>query len=111
MSMNTGKHKIWICIRKRHIFIKLTDKKMDNIFAIYRGKGKKNRVLVGKRSKIKRALTKRTLKLMAYMSDLGGLVFSEFLVLEDLYRLIKDEADQIVLEYEGDNYDEESMVF
>jgi hypothetical protein len=43
---------------------------------------------------------------MAYMSDLGGLVFSEFWVLEDLYRLIKDEADQIVLEYEGDNYDE-----
>ena len=111
MLMNTGKHKIWICIKKRHIFIKLTDKKMDNIFAIYRGSGKKNRVLVGKRSKIKRALTKKTLKLMAYMSDLGGLVFSEFWVLEDLERLIKDKADQIVLEYEREAYDEESMVF
>lgn len=107
MLMNTGKHKIWICIRKRHIFIKLTDKKIDNIFAINRGKG---RVLVGKRSKIKRALTKRALKLMAYMSDLG-LVFSEFCVLEDLYRLIKDEADQIVLEYEREDYDEKLMVF
>jgi len=85
---------------------------MDNIFAIYRGKGKKNRVLVEKKSKIKRALTKKTLKLMAYMSDLGGLVFSEFWVLEDLYRLIKDEADQIVLEYENEReYDEELMVF
>jgi hypothetical protein len=82
--MNTGRHKIWICIKKRHIFIKLTDKKMDNVFAISRGKGKKNRMLVGKRSKIKRALTKRALKLMAYMSDLNGLVFSEFWVLEDL---------------------------
>ena len=109
--MNTGKHKIWICIKKRHIFIKLTDKKMDNIFAIYRGKGKKNRVLAGKRSKIKRALTKRALKLMAYMSDLSGLVFSEFWVLEDLYRLIKDEADQIILEYEREDYDEESILF
>lgn len=110
MLMNTGKHKIWICIRKRHIFIKLTDKKMDNIFAIYRGSGKKNRVLVRKRSKIKRALTKRALKLMVYISDLGGLVFSEFWVLEDLYRLIKDEADQIIMEYENE-YNEESMVF
>jgi hypothetical protein len=111
--MNTGKHKIWICIRKRHIFIKLTNKKMDNIFAINRGKGKKNRVLVRKRSKIKRALTKRALKLMGYMSDIGGLVFSEFWVLEDLYRLIKDKADQIIMEYENEreDYDEESMVF
>lgn len=110
--MNTGRRKIWICIRKRHIFIKLTDKKMDNIFGINRGKGKKNRVLVRKRSRIKRALTKRALKLMAYMSDLS-FVFSEFWVLEDLYRLIKDEADQIVLEYENEreDYDEESMVF
>ena len=109
--MNTGRHKIWICIRKRHIFIKLTDKKMDNVFAINRGKSKKNRMLVGKRSKIKRALTKRALKLMAYMSDLGGLVFSEFWVLEDLYRLIKDEADQIILEYERDSYEEGSILF
>ena len=109
--MNTGKHKIWICIKKRHIFIKLTDKKMDNIFAINRGKSKKNRELVRKRSKIKGALTRRALRLMAYMSDIGGLVFSEFWVLEDLYRLIKDEADQLLLEYEREDYDEESMVF
>ena len=97
--------------KEKHIFIKLTDKKMDNVFAISRGKGKKNRMLVGKRSKIKRALTKRALKLMAYMSDLNGLVFSEFWVLEDLYRLIKDEADQIIMEFEREDYEEESILF
>ena len=112
MSMNTGKHKIWICIRKKHIFVKLTDKKMDNIFAIYRGSGKKNRALVRKRSKIKRALIQRRLRLVAYMSDFGGVtVFLEFRISEELYRKLKDEADQNVLEYERENYDEESMVF
>lgn len=104
--MNIGERKIWICLKKRHIFIKLTDKKIDNVFAIFRGKGKKNRVSVGKRSRIKRALSKKTLKLMAYMSSLGYLTFFEFMIPKDLYRKIKDDADQILLDYEGDDYDE-----
>ena len=116
MSMNTGKYKIWICLKKKHIFIKLTEKKIDNVFAIKRGKAKKNRVLVMKRLKIKIALTKKALKLMAYMSEVGGLVFFKFTVSEDLYRLIKDNADQLILEYENVKNEfeyeyEESFVF
>jgi hypothetical protein len=46
------------------------------------------------------------------MSDFGGVIFIELRISEDLYRLIKDEADQVVLEYENEReYDEELMVF
>jgi hypothetical protein len=109
--MNTGKHKIWICIKKRHIFIKLTDKKMDNIFAICRGKSKRSQMLANKRSRVKKALKKKELRLMAYMSSLNYLTFSEFMISEDLYMFIKGGADQLLLEYEREDYDEESMVF
>ena len=84
---------------------------MDNVFAIYRGKGKKKKIKVNKRSKIKRALYVKSLTLMAYMSNLADLVFSEFWISERLYRKLKDEADQIVMEYEREDYDEELMVF
>ena len=110
--MNIGKHKIWIRIDKRCILIKLTNKKIDNVFVISRGRSKKNKVSVKKRSSIKRALAKKALRLKAYMSDFGGMVFLEFMVSLDLYRKLKDEADQEVLEYENEReYDKEFMVF
>ena len=83
---------------------------MDNVFAVYRGRGKKRKMKVDKRSKIKRALYIKSLKLMAYMSSLNYLMFSEFWISEELYRRLKDEADQIILEYERE-YDEGLMVF
>ena len=114
--MNTGRHKIWICIKQKHIFIRLSEKKIDNLFAVSRGRSsRKNRTPISKRSKIKRALTKKALKLMAYMSEVSGLVFSGFIVSESLYRLLKDSADQLILEYENvkDEYyeGEEFVVF
>ena len=112
MSMNTGKHKIWIRLTKSKILIKLTEKKMGNVFCVFRGRAKKNKVSVRKRLNIKRALAKKELKLRAYMSNFGGVIFSEFRISEELYRKLKDEADQIVLEYENEReYDEELMVF
>ena len=110
--MNTGKHKIWIRLTKSKILIKLTEKKMGNVFCVFRGRAKKNKVSVRKRLSIKRALTKKDLNLQAYMSDFGGMIFLEFMVSLDLYRKLKDEADQVVYEYENEReYDEEFMVF
>lgn len=64
---------------------------------------------------IKRALTKKDLNLQAYMSDFGGMEFLELRISKELYRKLKDEADQVVLEYENEreyeDYDEELMVF
>lgn len=49
------------------------------------------------------------------MSDFGGMRFSELRISKELYRKLKDEADQVVLEYENEreyeDYDEELMVF
>ena len=104
--MNTGIHKIWICIRKKHIYVKFTNKSIDNVFAIYRGRGKRNRVLVNKRSRVKKALKRKELKLMAYMTSLNYLMFSEFMISGDLYMFIKGGADQLLL-----NYEEESILF
>ena len=104
--MNTGIHKIWICIKKKHIFVKFTNKNIDNVFAIYRGRGKRNLVLANKRSRVKKALKKKELKLMAYMSSLNYLMFSEFMISDDLYMVIKGGADQLLLDYE-----EESILF
>ena len=110
--MNTGKHKIWIRLTKNKILIKLTEKKMGNVFYVFRGRAKKNKVSVRKRLSIKRALTKRDLNLQAYMSDFGGMRFSELRISEELYRELKNKADQVVLEYENKRkYDEELMVF
>ena len=112
MSMNTGKHKIWIRLTKNKILIKLTEKKMGNVFSVFRGRAKKNKVSVRKRLSIKRALTKKNLNLQAYMSDFGGMEFLELRISKELYRKLKDEADQVVLEYENEReYDEELMVF
>ena len=62
---------------------------------------------------IKRALTKKKLNLQAYMSNFGGMRFSELRISEELYRKLKDEADQVIYEYENEDedYDEELMVF
>ena len=110
--MNTGKHKIWIRLTKSKILIKLTEKKMGNVFSVFRGRAKKNKVSVRKKLNIKRALTKRELNLQAYMSDFGGMRFLELRISKELYRKLKDEADQVVLEYENEReYDEELMVF
>ena len=110
--MNIGKRKIWIRITKQTILIKLTNKKIDNVFVIFRGRSKKNKVSVKKRSSIRRALAKKALRLKAYMSDFGGMIFLEFMVSLDLYRKLKDEADQVVYDYENErDYDEEFMVF
>jgi hypothetical protein len=85
---------------------------MGNVFSVFRGRAKKNKVSVRKRLSIKRALTKKDLNLQAYMSDFGGMRFSELKISKELYRKLKDEADQIITEYERDNYyDEELMVF
>ena len=112
MSMNTGKHKIWIRLTKNKILIKLTEKKMGNVFSVFRGRAKKNKVSVRKRLSIKRALTKKELSLQAYMSDFGGMRFSELRISEELYRKLKDEADQVIYDYENKReYDEELMVF
>ena len=112
MSMNTGKHKIWIRLTKSKILIKLTEKKMGNVFCVFRGRAKKNKVSVRKRLSIKRALTKKELSLQAYMSDFGGAVFIELRISKELYRRLKDEADQVIYEYENEReYDEELMVF
>lgn len=112
MSMNTGKHKIWIRLTKCKILIKLTEKKMGNVFYVFRGRAKKNKVSVRKRLSIKRALTKKELNLQAYMSDFGGMRFSELRISEELYRKLKDEADQVIYDYENEReYDEELMVF
>ena len=112
MLMNTGKHKIWIRLTKNKILIKLTEKKMGNVFSVFRGRAKKNKVSVRKRLSIKRALTRKDLNLQAYMSDFGGMRFSELRISKELYRRLKDEADQVVLEYENEReYDEELMVF
>ena len=81
------------------------------MFSVFRGT-KKNKVSVRKRLSIKRALTKKDLNLKAYMSDFGGAVFLELRVSEELYRKLKDEADQVIYEYENEReYDEELMVF
>ena len=110
--MNTGKHKIWIRLTKNNILIKLSEKKMGNVFSVFRGRAKKNKVSVRKRLSIKRALAKKELKLRAYMSNFGGVIFSEFMISEELYRKLKDEADQVVYEYENEGeYDEKLMVF
>jgi len=110
--MNTGKHKIWIRLTKNNILIKLSEKKMGNVFSVFRGRAKKNKVSVRKRLSIKRALAKKELKLRAYMSNFGGVIFSEFRISEELYRKLKDEADQVVYEYENEGeYDEKLMVF
>ena len=108
--MNIGRRKIWICIGKVHVYIKFTNKKIDNIFAIYRGRGKRNRVLVNKKSRVKKALKKKELRLMAYMSSSHSLMFSEFIISEDLYMFIKGGADQLLLGYEK-GYEEESILF
>jgi hypothetical protein len=85
---------------------------MGNVFFVYRGRAKKNKVSVKKRLRIKRALAKKELKLRAYMSNFGGVIFSEFRISEELYRKLKDEADQVVYEYENEGeYDEKLMVF
>jgi len=85
---------------------------MGNVFYVFRGRAKKNKVSVRKRLSIKRALTKRDLNLQAYMSDFGGMRFSELRISEELYRELKNKADQVVLEYENKRkYDEELMVF
>lgn len=104
--MNTGIHKIWICIRKRHIFVKFTNKKIDNVFAICRGRSKRNLALVNKRTRVKKELKKKELRLMVYMSSLNYLMFSEFIISENLYMFIKEGADQLLLKYE-----EESILF
>ena len=111
--MNTGKHRIWIRLTKSKILIKLTEKKMGNVFSVFRGRAKKNKVSVRKRLSIKRALTKKDLNLQAYMSDFGGAVFIELRISKELYRKLKDEADQVIYEYENEreDYDEELMVF
>ena len=113
MSMNTGKHKIWIRLTKSKILIKLTEKKMGNVFCVFRGRVKKNKVSVRKRLSIKKALTKKKLSLQAYMSNFGGMRFLELRISEELYRKLKDEADQVIYEYENEDedYDEELMVF
>jgi galactokinase/mevalonate kinase-like predicted kinase len=90
---------------------------MGNVFSVFRGRAKKNKVSVRKRLSIKRTLTKKELNLQAYMSDFGGMEFLELKVSEELYRKLKDEADQVVLEYENEkeweyeDYDEKLMVF
>lgn len=88
---------------------------MGNVFSVFRGRAKKNKVSVRKRSRIKRALTKKELNLQAYMSDFGGAVFIELRISEKLYRRLKDEADQVIYEYENEreyeDYDEKIMVF
>ena len=113
--MNTGKHKIWIRLTKSKILIKLTEKKMGNVFSVFRGRAKKNKVSVRKRLSIKRALTKKDLNLQAYMSDFGRMEFLELRISKELYRKLKDEADQVIYEYENEreyeDYDEELMVF
>jgi hypothetical protein len=110
--MNTGKHKIWIRLTKSKILIKLTEKKIGNVFHVFRGSAKKNKVSVRKRLSIKRALTKKDLNLQAYMSDFGGREFLELRISEELYRKLKDEADQVIYDYENEReYDEELMVF
>ena len=112
MSMNTGKHKIWIRLTKNKILIKLTKKKMGNVFCVFRGRAKKNKVSVRKRLSIKRALTRKDLTPQAYMSDFGGMRFSELRISKELYRRLKDEADQVIYDYENEReYDEELMVF
>ena len=64
---------------------------------------------------IKRALTKKDLNLQAYMSDFGRMEFLELRISKELYRKLKDEADQVIYEYENEreyeDYDEELMVF
>ena len=110
--MNTGKHKIWIRLTKCKILIKLTEKKIENVFYVFRGRAKKNKVSVRKRLSIKRALTKKDLNLQAYMSDFGGMEFLELRISKELYRKLKDKADQVIYEYENEReYDEELMVF
>ena len=110
--MNTGKHKIWIRLTKSKILIKLAEKKMGNVFCVFRGRAKKNKMSVRKRLNIKRALTKKDLNLQAYMSDFGGMRFSELRISEELYMKLKGEADLIILEYENEReYNEELMVF
>ena len=112
MLTNIGRHKIWIRLTKSKILIKLTNKKIDNVFSVFRGRAKKNKMSVRKRLSIRRALTKRELNLQAYMSDFGGVIFLEFMVSLDLYRKLKDEADQVIYKYENErDYDEEFMVF
>jgi galactokinase/mevalonate kinase-like predicted kinase len=85
---------------------------MGNVFSVFRGRAKKNKVSVRKRLSIKRALTKKDLNLQAYMSDFGGMKFLELRISEELYRKLKDEADQVIYDYENEReYDEELMVF
>ena len=88
---------------------------MGNVFSVFRGRAKKNKVSVRKRLSIQRALIKKELNLQAYMSDFGGMKFSELRTSKELYRILKDEADQVIYEYENEreyeDYDEELMVF
>ena len=111
--MNTGIHKIWIRLTKSKILIKLTEKKMGNVFSVFRGRAKKNKVSVRKRLSIKRALIKKDLNLQAYMSDFCRMEFLELRISKELYRRLKDEADQVIYEYENEkeDYDEESILF
>ena len=75
---------------------------MGNVFSVFRGRAKKNKMSVRKRLSIKRALTKRDLNLQVYMSDFGGAVFIELRISKELYRRLKDEADQVICEYENE---------
>ena len=85
---------------------------MGNVFCVFRGRAKKNKVSVRKRLSIKNALAKKELSLQAYMSDFGGMRFSELRISKELYRKLKDEADQVIYDYENEReYDEELMVF
>ena len=85
---------------------------MGNVFCVFRGRAKKNKVSVRKRLSIKKALVKKELSLQAYMSDFGGMRFSELRISEELDRKLKDEADQVIYKYENEKeYDEELMVF
>ena len=49
------------------------------------------------------------------MSNFGEMRFLELRISEELYRKLKDEADQVIYEYENERedeeYDEELMVF
>lgn len=114
MSMNTGKHKIWICITPKNIHVKLTEKKIGTIFCIPRGKGKR-RKSVKKRSDVRKMLgLENILVILAYNADitLGFYKYIPINVSEKLYRKIKDDTDMLVQEYESEfEYAEEFMVF